>query len=519
MFTTQLHFKDIIEWFQESDFEYLMLFLPSCDTKDRKLDDFIIRNQFSIDQLTGEKIVYIAYDDMNLSKPIEHVQKHRLRTETIRTQVYISNEVCSFYSIGHYELPALILISKHLEYKLYSISTETDLDSYFTPIGIVTSFLDDYHHVEWKKQQYESLEYDKTWRVRECSHLEKENYLLEESFHEYERDEGIAERINVNYCRLFNHLKAKRVRQNVFENVFSKTLDENTIILELEKLGLDKDFQVYAIEMVNDLKKVKTFRRFQAQYGCVTLQIKRLFNNCREEINKNKKRIDILTEEILDTEKKLLIASEKQKEYDEELKTIVRIYGKKLNNTLFVSNGTDILLNVLRNYSSSLIEILTIVSEKSNRINVIIEHLNKQIEEEGFDIFISSKSEDYKKAFDVYNFLSDKGYKPYLADPVMREIGTDYYGYLIRQIINKCRYMIVFASNSYYMTTPYVSAEWNQFLDELSSGLKEGKIFSIISPSISAQMLPPGLSTRQFFSIDNYKELLLNYLDGKRIGL
>lgn len=202
----------------------------------------------------------------------------------------------------------------------------------------------------------------------------------------------------------------------------------------------------------------------------------------------------------------------KIKECDDELAIIFSVYEKKLNNTIFVFNGTEILQNIIHHYSSGLIEILTNVKEKANRINIIIERLNKQIEEEGFNVFISSKSQDYKKAFEVYSFLLENGYKPFLADPVLREIGTDYYGYLIRRIVNKCSFMIVYASEVNYITTPYVSAEWNQFLDELNSGIKYGKLFSIVSPSISAMMLPPGLNTRQFFTSENYKESLLQYL-------
>ena len=170
----------------------------------------------------------------------------------------------------------------------------------------------------------------------------------------------------------------------------------------------------------------------------------------------------------------------KIKECDDELAIIFSVYEKKLNNTIFVFNGTEILQNIIHHYSSGLIEILTNVKEKANRINIIIERLNKQIEEEGFNVFISSKSQDYKKAFEVYSFLLENGYKPFLADPVLREIGTDYYGYLIRRIVNKSSFMIVYASEVNYITTPYVSAEWNQFLDELNSGIKYGKLFSTL---------------------------------------
>jgi hypothetical protein len=157
-------------------------------------------------------------------------------------------------------------------------------------------------------------------------------------------------------------------------------------------------------------------------------------------------------------------------------------------------------------------QILNSVKDKAANINRKLERIKKQIEERGFDIFISCKSEDYQKAKDVYDFLLENGYKPFLADQELREIGTDDYGCAIRQIIDKCHYMIVYASNVEYMTTTYVHSEWNQFLNSLNSGLIEGKLFSIISPSITAKLLPPGLSTRQFFTFDNYKEQLLQYI-------
>lgn len=511
MFTTNLNFTNILSWFQKSRYDYMLLFLPSCDTKDRKLDDYVIRNQYSIDWSTGKKIAYIAYQNAEFPCPIMHVKEHQLPPEAIRTHVRVSMEVCNFFHFGQYKLPALILISKTHDYELFPIKSEIDFDSYFTPIGIVTSFIDEYERVYWEKHHYESLDDEKKRLINESNSLNEEIRNLEEYLRKYENDKELALRIDTNYRRLFNHLKSKRVKQNIFEEVFAKELDEDIIVDELYRLGLDEDLKSIVVELINDLKKVRNFRKFQAQYGCVSKQIERLFDLCRQEINERVKMLNNITNEVLDIEQEETIAPEKIKEYDEEQNTILSNYGRRLNNTIFVTNGTEILQNSLHDYSKVLIDILTTVKEKSNKINVIIERLDKQIDEEGFDIFISTKSEDYKKAFDVYNYLCGKGYKTFLADPVLREIGTDYYGYLIRRIVNKCHYMIVFASNVKYMTTTYVSAEWNQFLDELSSGIKEGKLFSIIPPTTPARMLPPGLSTRQFFTMDNYKDDLLQY--------
>ena len=67
MYITQLHFDKILEWFHNSQYRFLMLFLPSCDPKERIFDDYIIENQFRIDRLTGKSITYIAYMNGSIS--------------------------------------------------------------------------------------------------------------------------------------------------------------------------------------------------------------------------------------------------------------------------------------------------------------------------------------------------------------------------------------------------------------------------------------------------------------------
>ena len=446
MLATNFHFKSILRWFENSSFEYLMLFLPSSDPKDGKLDDYIIQNQLIIDRLTGDKIAFIEYGDEKLSSKITPIRKRRLSPAEIRTHVYISNEVCDYYpELGQYNLPALILISKNLDYNLYPISSETDLDSYFTPISIVTSFIEDYQRVDRNKRQNEWL------------YADKKAQLIEE------RD----------------HIK-KEIRH--FE---------------------EHEFPKYILELRHILSNTN-FRLFHEQYRYLIEQFERLRHLC-EEAKYRSKDMEAISIKLMDIEKEEIMS-------DEEKRTILSTYGKKLDNAIFVTNGADILLNCLHGFSQGLIDILNLVKDKADNINRKLERLKKQIEENKFDIFISCKSDDYEKSSDVYNFLLENGYKPFLADKDLRKIGSDDYGCVIRQIIQQCHYMIVYASKPEYMTTTYVHSEWNQFLDALNSGLIEGKLFSIIPRSITADLLPPGLSTRQFFTFDNYKEQLLQYI-------
>lgn len=452
MFATNFHFKEILEWFDDSSFEYLLLFLPSSDTKDRKIDDYIIRNQASIDKLTGNNIAYISYTNMDFSNEIQHVKKHQLPPNAIRTHVYISDEVCDYYSFGQYKLPALILISKQLEYKLFPITKETDLDTYFAPIGIITSFLQDYYRVKSNKDRYKSLDNDKKWRVEECTRLKEGNHLLEDTILEFKRDNQLASRIDSNYCRLFNYLKAKKVKQNTFENVFKDNLDENDIINKLNLLGLDKELNVYTLELISDLKKVRNFKKFQAQYGNVTQQIERLINLCAQEINSNTERIEKLTTEISDIEREQLIAPEMLKKYDEELNDIIAIWGKKLNSTLLVDNGTEILSNALNHYSSVLIDILSMANEKlkSNNAN------DKRIEESGddrliknkeYDIFISYSRKDSELVLFVVKQLQEIGFTVWI-DKDGIESGDAFKSVIVRAIKNSLVFLFFSSKNS-----------------------------------------------------------------------
>ena len=510
MFTTNLHFDEILTWFKGSQFEYLLLFLPSYDTKDREFDDYIIQDQRSIDQLTGEQVAYLAYADEKMEESVYRITRRQLNRDSIRTHVDISNEVREHYSFGLYNLPALILISKEDEYNLFPIKTQDDLDSYFKPIGIVTSFKIDYYANKRERYRFESLDIEEESFERSISYYEEKNRVLEEFVHDYDKDFAI--RIDTNYRQLFNYLKRRGVRQNIFDAVFTKLDDEDAALRQLIDLGLEDNYLNNATELIKDLKKVPNFERFESRYGCVAAQIERLYNLCLQEIATNTDAINKDKDALIELGQRQLIAPIKLKELDEEQEVVIENYAKAMNKALFIVNGREILLNVLNSNSKGLIDILKSVRDRTRRLNLLVENLKMQIAERGYDVFISSKSEDYDRASEVYCFLKDNGYRPFLADKELRELGSPDYGQLIRLIINQCKYLIVYASKAEYLSTTYVSAEWNQFLDELSSGLKKGKLYSIISSDIKPDMLPPGLSTKQFFTIENYKDTLLNYL-------
>ena len=85
----------------------------------------------------------------------------------------------------------------------------------------------------------------------------------------------------------------------------------------------------------------------------------------------------------------------------------------------------------------------------------ILSRIRTEIYEHGFDVFISCKSQDYALAHKLYDYLVYNGFKPFLADTSIKEVGIDQYTALIGEVINVCQNMIVFATDSDYIKTPY----------------------------------------------------------------
>lgn len=195
----------------------------------------------------------------------------------------------------------------------------------------------------------------------------------------------------------------------------------------------------------------------------------------------------------------------------DEVDEVKHIYTNRLNEYIPGVDCSDI-IKLLDNKSLLFKKIFESISERRNITNKLVTRLEEKISVLGYDTFISCKSEDYEKAHELYSYLSDNGLHPFLADISIRQLGEDRYGELIRQVIDQCNYLIVYASDVSYITTPYVSHEWNLFLDELTAGRKVGKLLSIIPNQTDPNRLPIGLRNKQCFYISTYKKDILNFL-------
>ena len=190
---------------------------------------------------------------------------------------------------------------------------------------------------------------------------------------------------------------------------------------------------------------------------------------------------------------------------------------ERLNISLNSNDGESMIEDIAsgRGYFSSVLKIWELVRTRGARISRITENIRYQIHEHGFDVFISCKSQDYALAHALYDYLVANGFRPFLADTSIKEVGIDQYTALIGEVINVCQNMIVFATNLDYIETPYVSAEWHTFVNDINTGHKpDAKIVTILSPDIDVHYLPAWLRDKQCFTTENYKDSLLHFLNG-----
>ena len=129
-----------------------------------------------------------------------------------------------------------------------------------------------------------------------------------------------------------------------------------------------------------------------------------------------------------------------------------------------------------------------------------------------YDVFISSKSEDYSLANELYDYLHNEGYSVFVASKELEQIGEAQYRKAIDAALDATKHMVVVASSIEHINSKWVSYEWSIFSNDINSGYRDGNILTILSPNIQLKNLPAGLRHQQSFSVDSYKPGILGYL-------
>lgn len=124
-----------------------------------------------------------------------------------------------------------------------------------------------------------------------------------------------------------------------------------------------------------------------------------------------------------------------------------------------------------------------------------------------YDVFISSKSEDYIHARQIYDYLVECGYCVFLADAELRKKGVAEYGEVIDDALDSSEHMILFSSQADFVRSSYVKNEWRTFLEEKRSGRKAGNIVTVLK-DIKVESLPISLRHFQSFRLENFEHVV-----------
>jgi hypothetical protein len=151
------------------------------------------------------------------------------------------------------------------------------------------------------------------------------------------------------------------------------------------------------------------------------------------------------------------------------------------------------------------------VAEKTSQIakNNLLEDSNTP---KKYDVFISSKSEDYPIAEQVYDFLLSNGLTAFLASRELEVIAEDDYAEAIDDALDESHHMILVGTRIEYIESKWVKFEWQTFCNDLKSQYREGKLFTILGDAVEKRSLPASIRHKESFTLLNYQTKLLSYL-------
>ncbi len=130
---------------------------------------------------------------------------------------------------------------------------------------------------------------------------------------------------------------------------------------------------------------------------------------------------------------------------------------------------------------------------------------HNQLQTLKYDVFLSSKSEDYPYAEEVYNFLQENGLNVFAASKELDKIGEAAYAVAIDAALDATEHMVVIASSIENIKSKWVDYEWRTFRNDLNSGYREGNLLTILS-NITPKELPAGLRHQQSFNYNSFKD-------------
>lgn len=129
-----------------------------------------------------------------------------------------------------------------------------------------------------------------------------------------------------------------------------------------------------------------------------------------------------------------------------------------------------------------------------------------------YDVFISCKSEDYKYAEEIYDFLTANGINTFLASKELRRLGESEYRRAISAAMKDAYHLIIFASNPDYIESPWVYYEWDMFVNAKLKGFKPGNIITILK-DVATGDINMDLWKYESLTYYDYKNSVLQYVE------
>jgi TIR domain len=127
-----------------------------------------------------------------------------------------------------------------------------------------------------------------------------------------------------------------------------------------------------------------------------------------------------------------------------------------------------------------------------------------------YDVFVSSKSEDYPHAIIAADYLRDHGLRIFLATQELPEMGNSAYFVAIDDALEASRHLLVVTSSAANLKSEWVAHEWQSFLAEKRSGRKTGNVVSLLCGQMTIGDLPYSLRQHEARH-DNDLASLLKY--------
>lgn len=404
MFITQLNFERIIEWFQHSEFEYLVMFLPNSDTRNNEIEDYIVLNQMKINALSGGLVAFIAYDStIERDRGIFSISTRQMYREQIHSNILASEEACRFFHIRQYELPALIIITKRdLSFKLYSVSSIKDVERLFAPLSVVSSFLNDRRDNDYEIRQTQKNLSDIKNKETELQDIKEKLESINSAIIEYGQDELFLDRIRSRYLSLLTYLK-RAFQQKKIENAFKYPIDYDELLNKFsKKTKFGDEYSQELFLLCEDLKKIPYFDGFYNSSGRPSLEFKDLFRKSFEYKLKCESTIKRMEDELSLLVKKKPEIDSNIERLKKESDEILSLYSQKLRQVSSIRDCMEFIKNIQDN-PMFLIELF----DSAYNSDDSQEHSNN----ETFHIFISYSRKDIEKVFPLINELENHGVK------------------------------------------------------------------------------------------------------------